>query len=88
MRMRSLMRSAADSVLAAALTVGLVGAFTSPAIAQDADNPATLAPAHTGCDPIAGTACLLPFPDDFLTVHDATWDAAAAAGAHRQPEAA
>ncbi|NUP50991.1 MAG: hypothetical protein HOW97_27315 [Catenulispora sp.] len=28
------------------------------------------APAHTGCDPIAGTGCLLPFPDDWYTRPD------------------
>ena len=70
MRMRSLMRSAAGSVLAAALAagLGLVGGVTTPAAAQDADTAAS--PAHTGCDPIAGTACLLPFPDNWYTRPD------------------
>lgn len=72
MRMRSLMRSAAGSVLAAAVAVTLVAGFTSPADAQDAaPSPAPAStPAHTGCDPIAGTACLLPFPDDWYTRPD------------------
>ncbi|ACU72126.1 hypothetical protein Caci_3219 [Catenulispora acidiphila DSM 44928] len=82
MRMRSLTRSAAGTTLAAALAVGLAAGFTSPADAQDAaaslaSLPASSAtpssapsPAHTGCDPIAGTACLLPFPDDWYTRPD------------------
>ncbi|MEZ0114713.1 hypothetical protein ABH920_008748 [Catenulispora sp. EB89] len=68
MRARSLLRSAAGLALAAALVAGL----TSPADADDAQVPPPSAPspAHTGCDPIAGPACLLPFPDDWYTRPD------------------
>ena len=65
MRACSLMRSAAGLALAAALVAGL----TSPADAADTQvSPPS--PAHTGCDPIAGPACLLPFPDDWYTRPD------------------
>ncbi|MEY9928317.1 hypothetical protein ABH926_002956 [Catenulispora sp. GP43] len=68
MRVRSLMRSAAGRVSAVGLAVVLAAGLTSPA---QADNSAP-SPAHTGCDPIAGTACLLPFPDDWYTRPDRT----------------
>ncbi|GAA2016261.1 hypothetical protein GCM10009839_09700 [Catenulispora yoronensis] len=86
MAFRPVIRSAAGFVLAAGLAFGVVavptadaaGAAPAPAPAP-ALNPAlapalTLAPtpAHTGCDPLAGTACLLPFPDDWYTRPDRT----------------
>lgn len=68
MRVRALMRSAAGLALAVALVAGL----TLPADAADADDAQAPppSPAHTGCDPIAGPACLLPFPDDWYTRPD------------------
>ncbi len=72
--------------LVATATLGLASSTTSaadlPPIVGHATWPATdtwensTAPV-VGCDPIAvqpasATSCLLPFPDDFLTVHDAT----------------
>ncbi|MEY9890119.1 hypothetical protein ABIA31_003777 [Catenulispora sp. MAP5-51] len=67
MRVRSLMRSAAGRVFAVGLTVALATGLTAPARAHSS---APSSPAHAGCDPIAGTACLLPFPDDWYTRPD------------------
>ncbi|WP_068924713.1 hypothetical protein [Planobispora rosea] len=39
----------------------------SPAVREPATATATATPAVPGCDPIAGTACLLPFPNDWFT---------------------
>ncbi|WP_228561012.1 hypothetical protein [Catenulispora pinisilvae] len=78
------MRSAAGRVLAAAVAIAaLTAGLTSPAAAQSGATGARSgptgapsgptgqkAPAHTGCDPIAGPACLLPFPDDWYTRPD------------------
>ncbi|GIH99769.1 hypothetical protein [Planobispora takensis] len=40
---------------------------TAP-VAADPAPAASAAPAVAGCDPIAGTECLLPFPNDWFTV--------------------
>jgi hypothetical protein len=70
--------------LVASATVGLVSSTTSAEVRAPVARPwpasdtweASTAPV-VGCDPIVAdpstaTSCLLPFPDDFLTVHDAT----------------
>jgi hypothetical protein len=44
------------------------------AVAQVPAEPSLPVSTNVGCDPIDPTACLLPFPNDFFTVADATTD--------------
>ena len=53
------------ALLLAILPLGLPSAQSAPVIPV---------PSNIGCDPIDPAACLLPFPNDFFTVADATTD--------------
>jgi hypothetical protein len=54
-------------LLVAALAIVVVP-FAAPAVSQ-----APVAQAQvTGCDPVDAAACLLPFPNDYFTVPDAS----------------
>src|SRR5437773_1800823 len=55
------------------MTVVIAGTVAPPAIAHG--RVIARDKTHRGpCDPIDPTACLLPFPNDFFTVPDATTD--------------